>query len=173
MSIHTVEIRLFSGPSQVDVGGASGPDIVEIRQGPTGATGPGVPTGGATNDILKKSSSTNYDTAWETTTALASPDTIVRRNDTGGAFFGGYVQSPEFRAAAFRPIEASEGAELQDDTGGAVLAWGNAAQNIIISVDTISGGHFYSAPITSTAGHFLTKNGTTPTIAAGRSAWCG
>jgi hypothetical protein len=32
-------------------------------------------------------------------------------------------------------------------------------------------GHFFSNPGTAEAGHFLTKNGTTPTIAAGRSAW--
>jgi len=32
-------------------------------------------------------------------------------------------------------------------------------------------GHFLSNPSTSEAGHFLTKNGTTPTLAAGRSAW--
>jgi hypothetical protein len=32
-------------------------------------------------------------------------------------------------------------------------------------------GHFFSNPSTSEAGHFLTKNGTTPTLAAGRSAW--
>lgn len=32
-------------------------------------------------------------------------------------------------------------------------------------------GHFFSNPGTSEAGHFLTKNGTTPTLVAGRSAW--
>ena len=32
-------------------------------------------------------------------------------------------------------------------------------------------GHFLSNPGTGEAGHFLTKNGTTPTIIAGRSAW--
>ena len=140
-------------------------------RGETGATGAGVPTGGFENDILKKTSATNYATAWETPTSAATSGAIVRRGDTGEAFFGDYVQSLEFRADGFRPIEAFQGAELQDDTGGAVLKWGTAAQNIIISVDTTSTGHFFSNPGTATAGHFLTKNGTTPTIAAGRSAW--
>ncbi len=34
--------------------------------GSTGATGPGVPTGGSSGQILKKNSSTNYDTSWAT-----------------------------------------------------------------------------------------------------------
>lgn len=33
-------------------------------QGPTGLTGPGVPTGGATGTVLIKNSGTNYDTIW-------------------------------------------------------------------------------------------------------------
>ena len=32
-------------------------------------------------------------------------------------------------------------------------------------------GHFFSNPGSATAGHFITKNGTAPTIIAGRSAW--
>ena len=58
-------------------------------RGETGATGAGVPTGGATIDILKKTSATDYATEWETPTSGATPDTIVRRDETGGAFFGG------------------------------------------------------------------------------------
>ena len=57
---------------------------------PTGArgeTGPGVPTGGSTNDILKKTSSTNYDTAWETPTSAATANAVVRRDASGGAAF--------------------------------------------------------------------------------------
>ena len=61
--------------------------VKAITVAPTGATGPGVPTGGATNDILKKTSSTNYDTAWETPTSTATASTIVRRDASGGAAF--------------------------------------------------------------------------------------
>lgn len=43
--------------------GDSGPSGVGI-QGPTGATGIGVISGGATGQILSKSSSVDYDTAW-------------------------------------------------------------------------------------------------------------
>jgi hypothetical protein len=45
--------------------GATGP------QGPAGANGQGVPTGGTDGQVLTKSSSTDYDTAWETPAADA------------------------------------------------------------------------------------------------------
>ena len=61
--------------------------VKAITVAPTGATGPGVPTGGATNDILKKTNSTNYDTTWETPTSTATASTIVRRDASGGAAF--------------------------------------------------------------------------------------
>lgn len=47
-----------------------------IPKGDTGATGVGVPTGGTSGQYLKKNSSTNYDTGWE------SPDTTVTENST-------------------------------------------------------------------------------------------
>lgn len=140
-------------------------------RGATGANGVGVPTGGSTNDILKKTSSSNYDTEWETPTALASPDTIVRRDETGGAFFGGDVAAPKFLGPYFQASNASAGASLRDSADTVYLTWGATAGNISITVDTTSTGHFFSNPSTATAGHFITKNGTTPTIAAGRSAW--
>jgi len=100
-------------------------------RGEAGAAGVGVPTGGATNDILKKTSATNYATAWETPTSAATENTVVRRDASGGAAF--------------------------------VALTGTGNWNTT--------GHFFSNPGTAEAGHFLTKNGTTPTIAAGRSAW--
>ena len=169
----TITITVAENDPDVVVSATLNEEAVTITlvEAQDGATGAGVAAGGVANDILKKTSSTDYATAWETPTSAATASTIVRRSVTGGAFFGDYVQSPEFRATAFRPIEAYEGAELQDDTGGAVLTWGTVAQNISISVDTTSAGHFFSNPGSATAGHFITKNGTTPTIAAGRSAW--
>lgn len=44
--------------------GVTGPQGPQGAQGAAGATGQGVPTGGATGQILSKSSATNYDTGW-------------------------------------------------------------------------------------------------------------
>ena len=139
--------------------------------GSTGATGAGVPTGGATDDILKKTSETNYATEWETPTSGATPSTIVRRDETGGAFFGGDVGASKYRGNNYQAESSTDGASLRNSAGTAYLTWGATAGNISITVDTTSTGHFYSAPSTATAGHFVTKNGTAPSIAAGRSAW--
>jgi hypothetical protein len=108
--------------------------LVEAQDGAvgaTGATGAGVAAGGAANDILKKTSSTDYATEWETPTSTATASAVVRRDASGGAAFV------------------------------ALTGTGNWSTT----------GHFLSNPSTAEAGHFLTKNGTTPTLAAGRSAW--
>jgi hypothetical protein len=217
-------------------------------RGAAGATGAGVATGGSANDILKKTSATNYATAWETPTSAATANTIVRRDASGGAAFDdltaatvvftGFIQSTaasapisttgdgspivtdgngsamgtsgqgstistagndspistfgatssirtfaadsnietlhasaSVRSYNFAPLDEFAGASLRNNAGTAILTWGATAGNISITVNTTSTGHFFSNPSTSEAGHFLTKNGTTPTLAAGRSAW--
>ena len=105
--------------------------LVEAQDGTNGTNGAGVAAGGVANDILKKTSSTDYATEWETPTSTATANAIVRRDASGGAAFV------------------------------ALTGTGNWSTT----------GHFFSNPSTSEAGHFLTKNGTTPTLAAGRSAW--
>jgi hypothetical protein len=142
--------------------------LVEANDGTNGA---GVAAGGVANDILKKTSSTDYVTEWETPTSAATANTIVRRDETGGAFFGGDVGAPKYRGWFYQAESATDGAALRNSAGTAVLTWGATAGNISITVDTTSTGHFFSNPGTATAGHFLTKNGTAPTIIAGRSAW--
>jgi hypothetical protein len=140
-------------------------------RGQSGATGAGVAAGGSANDILKKTSSTDYATEWETPTSAATSEAIVRRDETGGAFFGGDVGAPTYRGNFYQAESATDGASLRNSAGTAILTWGATAGNISITVNTTSTGHFFSNPSTAEAGHFLTKNGTTPTIAAGRSAW--
>jgi len=201
-------------------------------RGEAGAAGVGVPTGGATNDILKKTSATNYATAWETPTSAATANTVVRRDASGDAAFNSLTsdqikstitgQSIDFSAGAFsinlggeisfanstalstylqfsptvaRYItfpNASGNIALCASTTGAIAsaditdATSAATANTIVKRDASGGaafvaltgtgnwsttGHFFSNPGTSEAGHFLTKNGTTPTIVAGRSAW--
>jgi len=140
-------------------------------RGIPGTTGAGVAAGGSANDILKKTSGTNYATEWETPTSAATANTIVRRDETGGAFFGGDVGAPKYRGNFYQAESATDGASLRNSSGTAILTWGATAGNISITVDTTSTGHFFSNPGTATAGHFITKNGTAPTITAGRSAW--
>jgi hypothetical protein len=79
--------------------------------------------------------------------------------------------SASVKAWNFAAYDATAGASLRNSAGTAILTWGATAGNISITVNTTSTGHFFSNPSTSEAGHFLTKNGTTPTLAAGRSAW--
>jgi hypothetical protein len=79
--------------------------------------------------------------------------------------------SASVRSYNFAALDVTEGASLRNSAGTAILTWGATAGNISITVNTTSTGHFFSNPSTSEAGHFLTKNGTTPTLAAGRSAW--
>jgi hypothetical protein len=60
-----------TGPTGASVTGPTGPQGVagpqgaQGIQGPTGPAGQGVPTGGADGQILTKTSSTDYETAWE------------------------------------------------------------------------------------------------------------
>jgi hypothetical protein len=204
--------------------------LVEAQDGTNGA---GVAAGGSANDILKKTSSTDYATEWETPTSAATANTVVRRDILGGAEFGEIIagslfttsnigaiftsgtdaniftsginapiytqganaviytqganaviytqgasanieaqnSSASVKAWNFAAYDATAGASLKNSAGTAILTWGATAGNISITVNTTSTGHFFSNPSTSEAGHFLTKNGTTPTLAAGRSAW--
>lgn len=160
-----------SNPSIIELQPTGSPAVVQLNIGPAGTTGAGVAAGGSANDILKKTSSTDYETEWETPTSGATSETIVRRDATGGAFFGGDVGAPKYRGNFYQAESATDGASLRNSAGTAYLTWGATAGNISITVDLTSTGNFYSAPITATAGHFVTKNGTAPTIVAGRSAW--
>ena len=92
---------------------------------------------------------------------------------TGGANAHIYTYNPlaSVKSYNFAALDATVGSSLRDSAGTEYLTWGATAGNISISVDTTSTGHFYSAPSTATAGHFVTKNGAAPSIAAGRSAW--
>jgi hypothetical protein len=255
----TITITVAENDPDVIVSATLNEDAVTItlNEAAVGATGAGVAAGGSANDILKKTSATNYATAWETPTSAATANTVVRRDASGGAAFddltaatvvftgsiqstaagafisttgygaaittegdfagigtngfqsyittGGtdsfiatlaanssiftsaanspiytsasdsnietYHASASVRSYNFAALDATAGASLRNSAGTAILTWGATAGNISITVNTTSTGHFFSNPSTSEAGHFITKNGTTPTIAAGRSAW--
>jgi len=169
----TITITVAENDPDVIVSATLNEDAVTItlNESAVGATGAGVAAGGSANDILKKTSGTNYATEWETPTSAATANTVVRRDETGGAFFGGDVGAPKYRGNFYQAESATDGASLRNSSGTAVLTWGATAGNISITVNTTSTGHFFSNPSTAEAGHFITKNGTTPTLAAGRSAW--
>ena len=70
--------------------GATGPQGPQGPQGETGATGAGVPSGGATSQVLKKKSNTDYDTEWANDTAgMENPMTTE-----GAIIYGGPSGSP-------------------------------------------------------------------------------
>jgi len=60
---------------------------ITLVEAQDGATGAGVAAGGVANNILKKTSSTDYATSWETPTSTATANAIVRRDASGGAAF--------------------------------------------------------------------------------------
>ena len=78
-------------------------------------------------------------------------------------------------------IAASNITSTGDVTGNAATATALAtARNIFgisfdgtanVSGDAVNNGHFASVPTGGQAGHFVTLNGTAPTVIAGRSAW--
>lgn len=81
LSIGTVGTGAPGTPASASVTGTAPNQTLNlvIPQGATGATGAagaagvGVPTGGATGQVLQKNSATNYDTVWVTPTATSSP----------------------------------------------------------------------------------------------------
>jgi hypothetical protein len=76
MSIETVEIRAFSGPSVVEINGSDQPAIVEINQGPAGAAGPNSVTSATTSDGTANLSLSNVTTATATVTGTLTADHI-------------------------------------------------------------------------------------------------
>ena len=105
-------------------------------RGEAGAPGAGVAAGGSANDILKKTSATNYATAWETPTSAATANTVVRRDETGGAFFGGDVGAPKYRGNFYQAESATDGASFRNSAGTAILTWGVSGQNLTVTAGT-------------------------------------
>ena len=102
---------------------------ITLNEAATGATGAGVPTGGSANDILKKTSATDYATAWETPTSAATASTIVRRDAFGGAEFGEIIASSIFTTATNGSIftVGSDASIFTAGTTGAIYTQGASA----------------------------------------------
>lgn len=121
--------------------GAPGPT------GPTGPAGPGVPTGGATGDLLVKNSGTNYDTTWtdSPTVDRLSVDTTAAEtltaegqlawNDTSGTLammLKGGVTQCQIGETVFARVRNSTGAPLL--RGQAVYLSGSSGQKIQVTL---------------------------------------
>ena len=79
------ETRIDYIALQTSSQGPQGPRGANGATGTTGATGNGVATGGTTNQILIKNSSTNYDTAWVDNFAFDRANTVQGGLDTANA----------------------------------------------------------------------------------------
>jgi len=115
----TITITVAENDPDVIVSATLNEDAVTItlNEAAVGATGAGVPTGGAANDILKKTSATNYATAWETPTSAATANTIVRRDIVGGAEFGEIIAGALFTTSNIGAIYTT-GTDANISTSG-------------------------------------------------------
>lgn len=62
----TVEITEIQGGHTISITDVNGTTTFNVMDGAAGEAGKGVPSGGSSGQVLVKSSSTNYDTAWKT-----------------------------------------------------------------------------------------------------------
>jgi hypothetical protein len=112
--------------------------IVLAVPGVQGATGSNIPTGGTANQVLRKASSTNYDTNWSlVTSAMIEDGAIVNADVNASAAIAGTKISPNFgsqnvvttgtsTAASFIPTSSSV------PTNGVYLP---SANNVAISTN--------------------------------------
>ena len=89
--------------------------------GGTGPAGEGVPTGGTTDQILKKASGTDYDTAWADFAAfIPGPNsTLVLKDDTGAIIT---LSSWQYDAT-YKGARWNHGVDAPDDGGGQLHTW--------------------------------------------------
>jgi hypothetical protein len=75
--------------------------IVLAVPGVQGATGSSIPSGGTTDQVLRKNSSTNYDAGWtQVTSAMIADGAIVNADVNNGAAIAGTKISPDFGGQA-------------------------------------------------------------------------
>jgi hypothetical protein len=116
MSLQTIEIEAFSGPTSVLIGGGNQPTIVYINQGPAGAAGG---TWGSITGTL--SSQTDLQTALNLKAPLASPT------------FTGTVTAPRIDGKC-AGLELFCKAGQAIDAGQVVYVTGSSGTNVIIGL---------------------------------------
>ena len=170
-------------------------DVVEIQVlAPTGATGPAGPnsvtsattSNGTANLTLNNVSTVSFTAGNSSTTS--GEITIF----TNGPVFQWRSDTVEYGERGFTFLTTDITSEvnytLPNATGTIALTTSNVAtatalqnsRNIFgitfngtanVAGDATNTGHFASIPTGGQAGHFVTLNGTAPTVVAGRSAW--
>ena len=151
-------------------GGAEFGEIIAESIFTTASTG-SIFTTGSTASIFTSGSTAPIYTQGATAEIYTQGATAKIYTQGANAHIETQNSSASVKSYNFAAISATDGASLRNSAGTAILTWGATAGNISITVDTTSTGHFFSNPGSATAGHFVTKNGTAPTIVAGRSAW--
>ena len=68
----TFDFYLTGDKGETGATGDTGPQGIQGDTGATGSAGVGVPAGGATGQVLNKTSNTDYDTAWVDSSSLSS-----------------------------------------------------------------------------------------------------
>jgi hypothetical protein len=156
-SVTDAAIRL-DYPTPVTFGAPSAPSaIVTVTQvmftqvGPTGPAGPGVPVGGVAGDYLRKSSGTDYDTAWTAPSWTAA-------QTTSGVFESARMNRPLTATNAMMPVG-----------GGGTPLFSNSSAS---SSQAVAPAAMYLAPNDKsgafvTIGFYITAN----TQAAGQGAY--
>lgn len=144
--------------------------VVEVAPGfgPAGPTGPGVPVGGATGQVLAKASATNFDTQWVDPEAAAAGD--------HGALSGlANDDHPQYHNdargdARYAPLAHDHDADYEaiGAAAGAVSAHAAApSAHPISGVDGLAAALALLAPLASPA---LTGTPTAPTALAGTAS---
>jgi len=142
-------IQGLTGPA-----GSNGAQGIQGIQGPAGTNGQGVPVGGTTNQVLAKSSATDYATQWVTPSGGADPflaklrlaGDITNATTTPTSLTG---MSFAFEANSFYVVElfmlctsaaATTGYGFAIDTSVAVTAVGLHFTHQLANTGTITGG---------------------------------
>lgn len=203
MSFDKIEVRVFSGPDQVQVGSNTEPDLIVMNIGPkgdtgatgnTGATGPAGPNSvtiattsdGTANLALNNVSTASFTAGNSSTTSgeitiFTNGPVFQWRSDTveygerGFTFLTtditsevNYTLPNASGTIALTTSNVSTATALQNSRNIFGIAFDGTAN---VTGDATSNGHFASIPTGGQAGHFVTLNGTAPTVVAGRSAW--
>ena len=119
--------------------------VMFTQLGPTGPAGPGVPVGGIAGDYLRKSSGTNYDTAWTAPSWTAA-------QTTSGVFES---------ARAGLPIGVSA-TQLTGTTGGhALIPAASSSSSFTLSVGTMAFGQTIRSGTVNVLGLWVTATSLT------------
>jgi len=156
-----------TGAMVVDVQGKTGSGTYAVWTVNVGGIAAGViPSGGTTGQVLNKISGADYDVQWGPTVT-----------GTGTISTGTYTLTVA-NTASVSGTNTGDQTSVSGNAGTATAL--QTARNIFnisfngtanVVGDATNTGHFASIPGTGAAGHFITENGTAPTLIAGRSAW--